>query len=324
MTAYWEPGTQYNHGDVVEYNGHRYKIIQPHASQSDWAPDATPALWGRLQDGDHGSGGGGYGGGGGGYGGGNQQPPPANYQPPQQHYPTPPSDQKVDIHHEEEKKNWYDLDDERKKQLKVGGGLALAAGLLGGGFALYKHHEKSEEEANAQMWALQSWARDAQARRNQYNQHGLTGPAMWIYNEGLDIPRQAITTGKEHDWMLYIARAPMEGGIQIGKASNVFKKGAVIGFDKEEIHLAQYEILVGDMNGLRWVSHSGRFDVRNFQGGRPVEGGRDRDGSPIFVAKAPHKGAEHPGKVGEHIDGCRIPYDGKEKDIDQYDVLCYA
>ena len=41
---------------------------------------------------------------------------------------------------------------------------------------------------------------------------------MWIYNEGLNIPRDAITTGKEHDWMLYIARAPMEGG-GVGKYS---------------------------------------------------------------------------------------------------------
>ncbi|KAK1229180.1 hypothetical protein PQX77_007752 [Marasmius sp. AFHP31] len=174
------------------------------------------------------------------------------------------------------------------------------------------------------MWALQNWAREAQARRNQYNQSGLAGPAMWVYNEGLNIPRDAITTGKEHDWMLYIARAPMEGGIQIGKASNVFKQGAVIGFDDDEIHLDKYEILVGDMRGLRWVPANGRFNIGSLQGARPVEGGRDRDGSPIFVAKAPHKGAVHPGKVGERIDGCRIPFGGKEKDVDQYEVLCYA
>ena len=65
MVAEWEPGTQYNIGDVVFYQGlldlcalsepwltmrtgHQYKIIQPHRSQSDWTPDVTPALWGRM------------------------------------------------------------------------------------------------------------------------------------------------------------------------------------------------------------------------------------------------------------------------------------
>lgn len=85
----WEPGTQYNYGDIVEFEcklfnlvdshslsssfiGARYKIIQPHRSQvtpavpctislviivssyyftqSDWTPPVTPALWGRIPD----------------------------------------------------------------------------------------------------------------------------------------------------------------------------------------------------------------------------------------------------------------------------------
>ncbi|KAF9264198.1 carbohydrate-binding module family 12 protein [Marasmius fiardii PR-910] len=311
MTAYWEPGTQYNHGDVVEYNGHRYKIVQPHVSQSDWTPDNTPALWGRLQDGDHGY-------------EGHSQPPPANYQPPPQHYPAPPPEQTVNIPKEEEKKHWYDLDDKRKKELEIGGGLALGLGLLGAGFAAYKHHEKSEEEKKSELWALGNWAREAQARRNQWNQHGLTAPVMWIYNEGKSIPNGAITTGQEHDWTLYICRAPVEGGIQIGKASDVFQKGAVIGYDDKEIHLDKYEILVGDMRALRWAPLGGYFNSDALGRATPVEGGRDKDGSPLYVARAPHKGAVHPGKVGKHIDGCLIPYDGGEKKIHEYEVLVYA
>ncbi|KAG7090873.1 hypothetical protein E1B28_009954 [Marasmius oreades] len=311
MTAYWEPGTRYNQGDVVIYNGRRYKTIQAHASQSDWTPDVTPALWGVLQDGDHGY-------------EGHSQPRPANYTPPSQHYPAPPAEQSVQIHKEEEKKHWYDIDDARKKQLEVGGGLALGLGLLGAGFTAYKHHEKSEEEKKAQVWSVQNWVREAQARRNEWKQCGLTAPAMWIYNEGKDIPNGAITTGQEHDWTLYICRAPMEGGIHIGKASDVFPKGAVIGYDNEEVHLAQYEILVGDMRGLRWLSSSGNFNLQTLGGARPVEGGRDGNGSPLYVARAPHKGAVHPGKVGERINGCLIPYNGKEKEVDQYEVLCYA
>jgi len=42
----WQPGVQYNPGDVVMYQDRTYKNIQGHRSQSDWAPDVVPALWG--------------------------------------------------------------------------------------------------------------------------------------------------------------------------------------------------------------------------------------------------------------------------------------
>jgi len=50
MTQSWEPGTWYDLGSEVEYEGTRYRIIQAHRSQSDWIPPNVPALWGRMQD----------------------------------------------------------------------------------------------------------------------------------------------------------------------------------------------------------------------------------------------------------------------------------
>lgn len=40
----WEL-VSYSVGDRVQYNGTLYKCIQAHIAQSDWTPDATPALW---------------------------------------------------------------------------------------------------------------------------------------------------------------------------------------------------------------------------------------------------------------------------------------
>ena len=40
----WEL-VSYSVGDRVQYNGTLYKCIQAHTAQSDWTPDATPALW---------------------------------------------------------------------------------------------------------------------------------------------------------------------------------------------------------------------------------------------------------------------------------------
>ena len=41
----WETGKAYAIGDRVQYSGALYKCVQAHASQPDWTPDSTHALW---------------------------------------------------------------------------------------------------------------------------------------------------------------------------------------------------------------------------------------------------------------------------------------
>ena len=41
----WVVGKVYAVNDRTQYNGTLYKCVQAHTSQSDWMPDATPALW---------------------------------------------------------------------------------------------------------------------------------------------------------------------------------------------------------------------------------------------------------------------------------------
>ncbi|KAF9005097.1 carbohydrate-binding module family 12 protein [Cyathus striatus] len=314
MVEYWEPGTSYGQGTIVEYNGHRYKIIQPHTSQSDWTPSATPALWGRMQDADHG------------YEQQQQQAHQPQFQPqsqqPYQQTPpqyTPPekiqqAPEKADK--PEDKKHRFDDDD--KTKLKIGAGLAAGAALLAGGLFAYKEHDKHKNDEQI----MQDWLGDAQYRTQQYRQFGPTGPTIWVLNRGKNIPEGAIVAGKENTWTLYIARACHKGSIQVGKASDVFQKGAVIGYGHDEIHLDTYEILLGDMHALRWVPARGKLDISAL-GYKPVEGGRDRDGTPLYIALAHHKGADHPGKASAKLDGAFIPYGGSEKEVKEYKVLCY-
>jgi len=312
MVALWQPGTQYNHGDVVEYEGNEYKIIQPHFSQGDWAPNITPALWGKLQKSHH-------------QGGGHQQQPQQQqYQPQQQQQQQqqsyqPPQNQSYDSGKQEqdhsnnnpEKKNWFE---EHKEGLMIGGGIAAGVGTLGAGIAAYEHHEHKEEQKKS----FEAWVSAARARRNQPR-----GPATWVFNEGKNIPPNAISTGTEHDWTLYICRSFKDGGIQIGKASNVFQEGAVIGYAHKEYQISQYEILLGDMRGLKWVQTGNTLNVESL-GAKPVEGGYENDGTPLYVARAYHKGAKHPGKASTKLDGAFIPYDGTEKKVKEYEILCYA
>ncbi|KAF8170224.1 carbohydrate-binding module family 12 protein [Mycena galopus ATCC 62051] len=321
-------GKEYFIDDVVESQGNVYKCTLYHRSQSDWTPQAAHSLWKpipRHEGGEHRE-----------HHEGRERHEHREErerheyresEKPQSYMPSTqsglPSGEGANVHHEERKKHWYDLDDHRKKELEVGGGLLAGAALLAGGYAAFKTHEKGEEEKKAQTWALQNWVHDAEARTAEYHQSGARGPATWILNEGKVIPEKAILVGKEHSWNLYICRAFYNGGLQIGKASEAFQKGAVIGYKHEEIQLGTYEILVGDMRGLRWVDAHGRLNVASL-GYTPVEGGKENDGTLLYIAEAPHKGAVHPGKASEKLDGAYIPYDGGEQCVKSYRVLCYA
>ncbi|ETW80945.1 carbohydrate-binding module family 12 protein [Heterobasidion irregulare TC 32-1] len=315
MVDSWSPGTAYSYGAIVEFEGAKYKIIQPHTSQSDWLPPNTPALWGRVPDGEHHE--------------QQQQPTPPQYsyggqqggysdQKPYESHP----DQKVDIPHEEHKKKWWDLSDERKKQLELGGGLLAGAAILGGGYLAYHEHEKNEEEKKALTWELQNWLRDAQTRTDDFRAHGPRGPTTWVLTEGHNIPDGAIVGGTDNGSPLYIARAFVEGGLQVGKAGRGLSKGASVGYKHKEYEVNKYEILLGDPRAVRWVDAKGALHLDRLNA-RPVEGGREPDGTPQYIAQAEHGGGTHPGKAATIFEGAFVPYGGKEKKEEHYRVLCY-
>jgi hypothetical protein len=243
---------------------------------------------------------------------------------PQGGFAAPHPNQQVEIPHDERKKNWYDLDDHRKKELEAGGGLLAGAALIGAGFVAYQHHQKSEEDKKATTWALQNWLHDAQRRTDQINSSGPPGPVYWVLNQGKTIPRGAIEGGNDSGHTLFIARAFQDGGIQPGKASDWFQKGAVIGYAKHEIQLETYEILVGNLNAVYWIDGSGTFDAESFKSQyKPVEGGHENNRA-LYIAQAPYNGGVHPGKIGDGYNGALIPYNGTEKEVERYRVLCYA
>ncbi|KAG9316681.1 hypothetical protein JVU11DRAFT_2741 [Chiua virens] len=223
----------------------------------------------------------------------------------------------------EKGKRWYDIDDKRK----IGGGILAGVATLGAGYMTYNRFRESTEKRAARAWSANAWVTDSQARTRQWRAGRHNAPIAWIWNEGRSIPRDAIRGGEEHGEAVYICRVYHQGGIMVGKASGVFKKGAVIGYKKDEIHASydKYEILVGDHRAVRWITCSGQFNLGALHGARPIEGGREPDGSPIYIAQAPCRGAVYPGKACEvYGDGCFIPYDDTEKKVKEYAVLCYA
>jgi hypothetical protein len=445
MTQYWEPGTQYNHGDIVLYEGHRYKIVQPHRSQSDWAPPNTPALWGKLQDADRGCDltdnqrschqqpacpqsqspcekpsyqqsqqvqsqqgwqsdqkkeehkeehwydldedmkhklkmGAGVAGAAGlaaagvaAYNHHQQDKEKDEYHGRQEHHQqysehkSEHSHDKLKMagglaggaalaaggaayykHHQHEKEEksahssdndssdkddngeggvfdrWDHLDEDTKKKLKVGGGIAAGAAVLAGGLYAYKSHEKNKEEQEEHVRQSSEWLTVAAKRTDKFYRTGPEGPATWVLTHGKNIPQGAVEVSKERSFGLYICRAFIDGGIQPGKACIDFPKGAVLGYEKQEHHIDTFEILVGNMQQLRWQRVHGRL---NRSVGKLVEGGYENDGTKLYIVKAEYpenSGVFHPGKTSEKLDGAYIPYGGSEKRVENFEVLCYA
>ncbi|KAL2915991.1 hypothetical protein HK105_204415 [Polyrhizophydium stewartii] len=142
----------------------------------------------------------------------------------------------------------------------------------------------------------------------------------WVPCAGGQIPPNAIQCGREADGSpLFVARAPIDGGIHIGKAHHGWSH-ANIGFAGQERQIGQYEILVGNPASIRWARSHGHFNPQSV-GGVPVEGGREAGGQPLFIARAEEWGGMHIGKVGMHLDGCLIPYGGEEVTRHHYEVM---
>ncbi|KAJ2402483.1 hypothetical protein GGI23_000681 [Coemansia sp. RSA 2559] len=75
----------------------------------------------------------------------------------------------------------------------------------------------------------------------------------------------------------------------------------------------------GSKAGLQWVSAENGHIPPN-----AVQGGIEKDGTPLFVARAIYKGGLHPGKAGQHLEngGCNIGFGHKEVAVSEYQVLC--
>lgn len=120
---------------------------------------------------------------------------------------------------------------------------------------------------------------------------------------------------------LYVGRGEHKKGIHIGKVSPQYG-GLLIGYGGKEIKLKKYQVLCGDASQLRWVECEGN----NFpQGWTLVEGGKEADNTPLYIAKAHYRGGQHVGKSGPHLKmGASFSCDGKEINTPNYSVLSYG
>jgi hypothetical protein len=135
----------------------------------------------------------------------------------------------------------------------------------------------------------------------------------WKEAAGGNIPLDATIAGHEADGTsLYCCRAKYQNGLHPGKVRPEFG-AANIPYGGAEVKVNPYEVYCG---GGKWV------DASN---GNIPEGaiclGNEKDGTPIFVARAAYNGGIHPGKIRHGFGAANIPYGNKEVKVANYQVL---
>jgi len=209
----------------------------------------------------------------------------------------------------------------------MGGGILAGAGLLAGGYYAWHQHEehkKSEDEKDALAWGTQKWAKDSQAKTEEFRNHGPRAPVTWVLVEGRDkIPKSAFEAGRDKDnHPIYVCRAFFEHGTQIGKASPGFKQGAAIAYAGKVVEFSTFEVLMADAQAVKWVASSQQLNVEQL-GAKPVEGGKEANGAVLYVARVRYDHGTHPAKCGEHLLGANLAHSGTEIVIEDYEVLCF-
>ncbi|KAJ3185780.1 hypothetical protein HDU85_001142 [Gaertneriomyces sp. JEL0708] len=218
----------------------------------------------------------------------------------------------------------FSIDEDK---LKIGGGIIGTAAAIGIGAFAYDKYQDSKEASTQQQWSESNWLQEAQFRQGQYleavkNNTSLP-PVTWVLTEAGKIPAGAIVGGHEADnTPLYIGRAFQGNGVHIGKVAAKWNEGCMIPWGGKEVAKKQFEILLGYENAVKWVDIQGSCKVDRLNA-KPVEGGREADGTPLYVAQAMVKGGVIVGKASENLNGAMIPYGGDERKEKSYRVLCY-
>lgn len=112
-------------------------------------------------------------------------------------------------------------------------------------------------------------------------------------NTPFAFPPDALQIGHDGSGQpLFSARAWHEGGLQLGKAGPHLNRGCSISYGGAEIQTDTYEVLCAarpDPALLKWMCFNHGEEMR-VEGWQPVEGGRERDGQSLFVAKGEWEG----------------------------------
>ena len=62
---------------------------------------------------------------------------------------------------------------------------------------------------------------------------------------------------------------------------------------------------------MKWVCYSSQLNIQQ-PGAKPVDGGREANGVPLYIARVRYDGGVHAAKIGEHLPGAHLAISGEE------------
>jgi len=118
---------------------------------------------------------------------------------------------------------------------------------------------------------------------------------------------------------VYLGLAEIGGSIQPCKVVSGFLPPVRVPYGGGEYYVhGDYWIVPFDGSRMEWVATDHGHPPL---GKRPVEGGREADGRTLVHAIGEVDGVRVVGKAGEHLGGANLPFAGKERHVDYYEVL---
>ncbi|KAK8850484.1 hypothetical protein IAR55_004402 [Kwoniella newhampshirensis] len=207
-----------------------------------------------------------------------------------------------------------------------------------GGVGMWAYSlDAKEEEMKKKVWrdwgnkhGKDDWLKVSREKTEFYSKEsrGVRPLFTWkLVEKSQNLPPDVLPIGNEQDGTpLYAARAWWEGGIHLGKAGHHLNSGASISYGGDEITLDTYEVFCGPINEpylVKWMTFR-HGEVAAVNGWQPVEGGREKDGAALLLAKGEYENGQHPGKCLINDDHACVGYGGGELWVRPFQILAYA
>nr|BAN20200.1 conserved hypothetical protein [Riptortus pedestris] len=141
-----------------------------------------------------------------------------------------------------------------------------------------------------------------------------TGDLIWAWSSAGNVPSGAVHGGRDADGgTIYVGRATHNGDVLPAKVCP--NHGcAFVCWNGEEITKLEYEVLVSEHTA--WKDAEGG-DVPS----EAIQIGQTRDGEPLYVGRTLIEGTLTIGKVHPSHGVLYVPYEGKEENFSNYEVL---
>jgi len=176
----------------------------------------------------------------------------------------------------------------------------------------HKHDDHKHEESKPQQQQQQQQQNVVEAQPPQ------GPPYQWVPYTGT-VPQNAVSiTNNSNGKTFCVARGNVEGGIHPGYCDPA-KNRCYTSFGGKEVVCEKFEILTADPSRVYWKNTNNTGNPDNDY----VDGGREKDNTPVYVIKCNSDGVTYFGKTYQNAKNAYYGFNDKEFKITDFEVLSF-